>query len=470
MYKNINSKGFTLIEMLIVVVIIGTLVLMFMPNPEMVIQDSKIKAMQLESDKLESFVLYYFHENNSYPVKGGDIITFAPEVKKVIDYELTKRKLSTSDYSVYGFKLVDDNLIKSELNGRELSHPYFVATKSSISGMVFSNDSYTTNKNIIHSALYFVSSNWSPPTTDTAPPLEVSSVTETHTDTTIRLTWNNPPDGDFDKVKIYRNNAFISQTSSDPFNDTGLTPNTTYIYKITTVDTSGNESSGVVLSVKTDNVVVANPIITNGLIGYWNSKQGVSGTTWNNIAPSTLGNYNATINGASVQSGGMYFNSVNDYVSIPTPTELQVNTSFTWEVRVKLSNNQINPEILADSQIYIFYPYPSSSLWGVSVFSTSSTKTEHTFSPYTITNGTEYYVTCTYDNITGNISLYVNNVLVNTRNYPINSRFTMKPSFRLGSFTGYSPIGIVDNFRIYNRVLTNAEISQNYAAKTDIGF
>jgi endoglucanase len=68
----------------------------------------------------------------------------------------------------------------------------------------------------------------------------------------ISLDWNDNPESDLSKYRIYRgtSSTFTPSTSNragdsliSSFTDTGLTPQTTYYYKVCAVDTSANEST-----------------------------------------------------------------------------------------------------------------------------------------------------------------------------------------------------------------------------------
>lgn len=89
-----------------------------------------------------------------------------------------------------------------------------------------------------------------------APCSEVSKIKETHTGTSVTLTWENPnwSDGTFSYVKIYKNNSkdpVGNNIKEGQFIDENLLPSTKYSYKITTVDSSGKESSGTLIDVTT---------------------------------------------------------------------------------------------------------------------------------------------------------------------------------------------------------------------------
>jgi alpha-tubulin suppressor-like RCC1 family protein/chitodextrinase len=90
-------------------------------------------------------------------------------------------------------------------------------------------------------------------TPDTTPPGEVSNITTSgvaHNELT--LNWINPTDNDFSHVNIYEGNTLVSGNVTGTSKKlTGLQPGTTYNFAIKTVDTSGNESAGVPISVTT---------------------------------------------------------------------------------------------------------------------------------------------------------------------------------------------------------------------------
>lgn len=87
---------------------------------------------------------------------------------------------------------------------------------------------------------------------DTTPPGEVSSLEESHTGTSVTLYWTNPSDSDFAYVNIYRNGDLYDEQIADTrWTDANLNYATTYNYRITTVDASGNESNGTEISVTT---------------------------------------------------------------------------------------------------------------------------------------------------------------------------------------------------------------------------
>lgn len=90
---------------------------------------------------------------------------------------------------------------------------------------------------------------------DVTAPAEVShlSVSEI-TATAATITWINPLDADFAKVKVYANGDLAGEGSGTTYTFTGLTPNTDYSLTAKTVDTTGNISEGQIVLATTPTV------------------------------------------------------------------------------------------------------------------------------------------------------------------------------------------------------------------------
>jgi aryl-phospho-beta-D-glucosidase BglC (GH1 family) len=92
----------------------------------------------------------------------------------------------------------------------------------------------------------------SPPPSDTTPPAVPTGLTATAvSSSSINLDWADNTDSDLAGYKVYRSTTsnftpgsanFVKQVTTSAYTDTGLTADTTYYYKVTAVDTSGNES------------------------------------------------------------------------------------------------------------------------------------------------------------------------------------------------------------------------------------
>lgn len=73
-----NQSGFTLIEMLIVVIILGILAMIIIPQISVSTEDAKLKALQTNLNTMRNAVELYYHQHNqTYP---GAVTTADPPV------------------------------------------------------------------------------------------------------------------------------------------------------------------------------------------------------------------------------------------------------------------------------------------------------------------------------------------------------------------------------------------------------
>lgn len=94
---------------------------------------------------------------------------------------------------------------------------------------------------------------------DTTPPANVTGLTAgSITATGATLSFTTPSDADFDhynvyqgSTKVYTSSTNIAKSAAMTYNATGLSGSTSYSYKVTTVDTTGNESGGSVVTFTT---------------------------------------------------------------------------------------------------------------------------------------------------------------------------------------------------------------------------
>ncbi|MHA1686729.1 MAG: lamin tail domain-containing protein [Candidatus Heimdallarchaeaceae archaeon] len=107
--------------------------------------------------------------------------------------------------------------------------------------------------------------NPSPP--DTTPPAKVTGLTATTLSTSeISLTWDANTESDLSYYNIYRDGVKIAQTSDTSYTDSGLSPDTTYTYEVSAVDTSGNEGLKSDPASATTDPAVANSIHVSSII------------------------------------------------------------------------------------------------------------------------------------------------------------------------------------------------------------
>jgi hypothetical protein len=222
-------------------------------------------------------------------------------------------------------------------------------------------------------------------------------------------------------------------------------------------------------------------IIKDSLVGYWHYAQGVSGTTWQNIAPNYIGKYNGTINGATLQSDGMYFNGTSNFVSIGEVITELVNTyNFTVEI---LFNKPVttsttttlfsqNDASTKSHHIKSYYASAYSKTIPQSLYvNTVGPINDNLYGGNNEFDSTNNLITVT--NVYGNRKLYLNGILVGTSTTAINMALKKMTFGALigtsGTISNYFK-GIIKAVRIYNKTLTDAEVQQNYTIGAEIGF
>ena len=88
--------------------------------------------------------------------------------------------------------------------------------------------------------------NWpdsAPPNPDVTPPDVPTGLVGLEGDTTMSLTWGTTPVSDLAGYRLYRDGSQIFQGTTSAFLDTGLTNGQSYTYRVSSYDTTGNESA-----------------------------------------------------------------------------------------------------------------------------------------------------------------------------------------------------------------------------------
>jgi hypothetical protein len=162
-------------------------------------------------------------------------------------FTLSWIKPSDNDYSKAEIYL--NNELFTVLSGSVQTYPFTgLSSETSYSVKIVSLDN-TGNKS--NGSTITVKTNMTP---DTSAPANVTNLTGVQTHNSIRLTWTNPEDQDFAKVRVYEDGVYRKSVTaaegSNAFFD-NLNPETEYTFKVTSVDTTGNESLGTTIAVMT---------------------------------------------------------------------------------------------------------------------------------------------------------------------------------------------------------------------------
>ena len=284
----------------------------------------------------------------------------------------------------------------------------------------------------------------------------------THIPTSTQVIWNwNPVVGatgyKWNTINNYSSAIDVGTTTSKT--ESGLNSNTSYNRFVWAYNTCG-ESLPVTLSQTT-----LLPPPTMGLAGYW---------PFNGNANDESGNgNNGIVYGASLatdrkgNSNKAYYCFNNNYILIPSsssinPPQMNEESISIW-FKVTSENgyfqriiNIANASVNVNIELFYKNDFITYNNWNVSN-ANIYVETAHI---YPINNW--YNIVLTMDYVNGHSKVYINNINVIDNNTAIvrpNS-----PVYNIGKLPrGDGPFnGIIDDIRIYNRVLTEIEIQQLY--------
>lgn len=212
-------------------------------------------------------------------------------------------------------------------------------------------------------------------------------------------------------------------------------------------------------------------VVTDQLYGYWNSKQGVSGNSWSNIALSRV-LINGAITGATAQANGMTFDGVDDRVVFTFPTGEETyfksgSNSWSFELFLKITNPDTYPDILAVDTNTTIYVDNTDNLYvtflGEMFFPT-------VVGYILVPTSSLAHFAVTYNGSTREMKLYSNGQLKRAETSASATILISGNSFTIGSNDSYPPKGIIDGIKLYKKVLSQSEITQNYNNGLSVGY
>lgn len=140
-----------------------------------------------------------------------------------------------------------------------------------------------------------------PTNEDLIAPSEVTGISQDVTLNSITFDFVKPSDEDFDRVILYKDGVEYDSTTGSTFTVTGLSEATTYSFKFTTIDITGNESVGVIRSVTTlsavDDVPPSAPTGLSHIVG-----NGSITLDWNNNQETDLDGYFVYLDGQRINA------------------------------------------------------------------------------------------------------------------------------------------------------------------------
>lgn len=204
---------------------------------------------------------------------------------------------------------------------------------------------------------------------------------------------------------------------------------------------------------------------TNGLVwsnsfAFWgnNSVNGLK----NEVNTSQTGvNYT----GVYFNNSGANFNTSNNYINISSGKIFLNTSSITLHSKFSVINGSANGIISGLNNTYIggyfFGVLDNKPICG---FRNANSLTSNDIYGDIIQNNVEYVVTCTYNNLTQNASMYLNGNLINSTIFITGmSKMDIPDQFFIGSLWNlWYMNGTISDVKIYNRSLSSDEIYNLY--------
>jgi glucose/arabinose dehydrogenase/chitodextrinase len=247
------------------------------------------------------------------------------------------------------------------------------------------------------------------------------------------------------------------------FNDTGLSPSTSYSYRVLAVDAAGNASGySVVASASTPAV----PVLPAGLVAGYSFDAGSGSSV---VDVSGNGNTGVLTGGVSWSPSGRYggalsFNGSSGLVQVAASSSLALSGAMTLSGWINPAASQSGWRTIVQRQVDAYFLNASNDTGplrpsgGATLGGTTRWVGGTTSSPV----GSWTHVALTYDGST--LRLYVNGVQAATLAASGTIQSSSSPLW-IGGNQPYGEYfnGLIDDVRVYNRALSQAEIQTDMA-------
>ena len=302
---------------------------------------------------------------------------------------------------------------------------------------------------------------------DTTPPTPTGLIATATSSTQINLSWTASSDNaggvSYRVERCQGANCAgfvqIATPTGISFSDTGLTPATSYSYRVLAVDSASNLSGYSNIATAT----TSSTLPATGLVAAYGFNEG-GGTTVSDVSGN---NNNGAITGATWTTQGRFgsalsFNGVNNVVRIASSLSLNVSSAMTLEAWIKPTAAQSGWRTIMQREAEAYFLNASNSdgallpSGGGTFNGTTAYVSGTTANPVNVWT----HVALTYDGAA--LRLYVNGVLAANQSRSGAIQTNSNPVW-IGGNSPYGEYfqGLIDEVRIYNRALSQAEIQSD---------
>jgi hypothetical protein len=246
-----------------------------------------------------------------------------------------------------------------------------------------------------------------------------------------------------------------TQTGSFTVTATGLQASTKYYLRAYATNSMGTAYGGVVEATTTD----APPVVTSGLVAYYtfdnsNCNESRGNTQYNGIQQ---GNGSPVWSTDIPNSSGKALQLNNDaYFQIPTAPINRFPSTYSYSIWLKTMVNCNVIDFINTSSYRATLNIKSNKIMG-SYWYAQQYELFNIDVSTLLLDGTWHLVTITKNQ--GNLKLYIDGSYLST----YSNSYSGNDNYPMSIGNGFS--GKVDNFRVYNRELTQSEITEIYNAK-----
>lgn len=177
---------------------------------------------------------------------------------------------------------------------------------------------------------------------DTTPPAAPAGLTASLvSDSSVILTWQTNTETDLAGYKIYRNGMLVAQVTGTSWQDTAISPQTTYTYEVRAYDTSGNLSNPASVTVTTPPPPdTTQPLAPVGLTA--------TATGPTSVQLAWQANTESDLSGYKVYRDGVVVADVPPTATSWTDTTVQPGTQYTYTLKAyDASGNFSDPSVPA---------------------------------------------------------------------------------------------------------------------------